>query len=311
MPVEFSCRHCGALVHIGDDATGKLAECRACGMFQPPPGGASDAPRPAPADPPPLASSAADLESESESGDVPRPADSGDNPYASPASAVPPPADRAEPSDARTGPAWEREGATLATLFATAQELLFSPSAFFSQMRREGSSGRPLNFAISGALVGVGLWSASWFAFTLISLTLQHKLPVGRMATAGPRELGEMQGMMICDACFAFVLLAFAVAIQTACLSLLLHLTLLFLGAANYSFQTTFRVVAYAVGAAMLSSAVPLCGLYFAFPMQLVYIGIGLKKVQEIETATAVAAMFLPTILCGGGILTLVFASGT
>jgi hypothetical protein len=66
-------------------------------------------------------------------------------------------------------------------------------------------------------------------------------------------------------------------------------------------------VVAYSVGATMLIGLLPFCGVYLLFPVQLVFIGIGLARAQEASGGAAAAAVVLPVFVCCGAYFALIF----
>lgn len=222
--------------------------------------------------------------------------DSG-NPYAAPHAAGAPFGAERRARGPRRGPPWERDGASLASFFATVRDFFLSPLEFFSQMRREGGLWPPLGFAAAGSLIGSLMFMTYWLIYTLL-------LPNGPLdeIPADPAErIGYILGMFFTCSCCSGVISPLIVLCYTFCSSALVHLTLLMLGSATCSFETTFRVGAYATGCTMLISIVPLCGFYLAFFVQLAYLAIGLKRAHEITAGAAAAAVLLPTMLCGGG----------
>jgi hypothetical protein len=77
----------------------------------------------------------------------------------------------------------------------------------------------------------------------------------------------------------------------------ILHVFLLLLSGAASGFEATFRVVAYAEGAAILN-VLPICGGLFAGLYMPVLWVIGLKEAHQISYGKAVAAVLLPFLLC-------------
>lgn len=76
------------------------------------------------------------------------------------------------------------------------------------------------------------------------------------------------------------------------------HLCLMLFGGATRSFETTFRVNAYAVGAAYLFCLVPMCGGLVAFVYLIVLLTIGLARAHQTTTGKALMAVLAPFILC-------------
>jgi hypothetical protein len=54
----------------------------------------------------------------------------------------------------RSGPPWEREGASPGSFFTTIKEILLGAPTAFSNMRLDGGLGAPLGFAVIGGLIG-------------------------------------------------------------------------------------------------------------------------------------------------------------
>lgn len=297
MPIEFRCSQCGKRLRVPDNAAGRQAKCPECANVQGVPGPLPAAPAaPAGVETAPLGDS---LWQEALPG--PSFADAG-NPYAAPQAAGMPFAAERRSSGPRLGPPWERDGASLPSFFATVRDFYLSPFRFFSQMRREGGPWSPLGFAAAGSLIGCLMFMSSWFAVTL----LQPNGPLDEFPADPAEQAGYILGMLFAYCCCSAVASPLLVLCSMFCCSALVHATLLMLGAATFSFETTFRVVAYAVGCTMLISLVPLCGFYVSFLAQLAYVGIGLKLAHEISGGAAAAAVLLPTILCGGGFFALV-----
>ena len=88
----------------------------------------------------------------------------------------------------------------------------------------------------------------------------------------------------------------------------MLHLGLMICGGAKQPFETTFRTYCYAQGSASVLQIVPVCGAMASGIWALVCLCIGLSKTQEISVGKAVLAVFLPMIVCCGGLF-LVFGA--
>jgi hypothetical protein len=96
----------------------------------------------------------------------------------------------------------------------------------------------------------------------------------------------------------------------------ILHLCLMLVGGAKRSFETTFRVVSYAVGSTnpiaiipfcggAVAMIIPFCGGAVAMIWNIVLECIGLAKAHETTSGKAVLAVFLPLIVCCGGLILL------
>jgi hypothetical protein len=90
----------------------------------------------------------------------------------------------------------------------------------------------------------------------------------------------------------------------------IVHLCLMIVGGANQPFETTFRVVAFSQGSAGPLQIVPLCGGLISGVWALVCNCIGLARAHETDTGRAVLAVFLPLIVCCGGLLLILFMFG-
>ncbi|MEX0711339.1 MAG: YIP1 family protein [Pirellulales bacterium] len=277
MPIEFRCHQCGKLLRTADDTAGKQAKCPSCGAIQSipyasDPGGDSDAlSRP----PPPVANPFAAAHSPSTGLDA-------DNPYASPM--YPPAPHRAAFEDyPRSGPPWERDGASIGSFMATLRLAYGSINGFFSSMRREGGIGWPFGFALAGAVVGfMGFWLLTLTPLLLLSDDVDSPAPL------------EFLMMSVCG----FVLLPFMVVMHTLWWSGLLHLSLMLIGGAREGFETTYRVVAYSVGSVAPLFLIPLCGLHVAAIAQLVFFGVGVTYAHEISGGKGALAVLLPPLTC-------------
>jgi hypothetical protein len=73
---------------------------------------------------------------------------------------------------------------------------------------------------------------------------------------------------------------------------------LVMLGAANFPYETTFRVVAYTMGATYLLQLIPLCGGLIALVVMIVFTIIGLANAHETSGGKAAAAVLLTYLLC-------------
>jgi hypothetical protein len=80
--------------------------------------------------------------------------------------------------------------------------------------------------------------------------------------------------------------------------SAIYHVMLMLLGAARRPFETTIRVVAYAMGATSLLQIVPVCGGIIAGVWAIVASVIGLAQSHEIPTGKAAAAVLIPIVVC-------------
>lgn len=218
-----------------------------------------------------------------------RPAAAVPNPYQTPqagAAAQPLPE-----SDPRSGPPWERRGASLGSFWETARDTLFNSPRLFASLRREGGLGAPSGFAIAGSLVAIVSTLAQLFVLLLIGITVP-----GEQAN---EPVTALMGYVIISGC-SLGLGPLLIVAMTFLYAAIYHLLLSIVGGANHSFEATFRVVAYVHGASYVTYIVPCFGGVGAFFAMLVLTIIGLVKVQETTAWQACAAVLPPAVLCCG-----------
>jgi hypothetical protein len=200
----------------------------------------------------------------------------------------------------RSGLPWEhrQERGFFNAFIETLVLVLMKPAEAFTTMRREGGLGELLIYALIGGCVG-GLVSF------LFSMGLQS---VGLFADRHD-TFGAMAGMGIGSAAF-IVLLPLFVVIGLFIGSAIVHLCLMIVGGANQSFETTFRVLAFTQGSTGPLQMIPICGGLISGVWALVCNCIGLARAHETDTGRAVLAVFLPLIVCCGGVLLIALMFG-
>ena len=203
------------------------------------------------------------------------------------------------PASARTGLPWEhrQERGFVNAFIETLAMVLTKPDLAFRMMKTEGGFGEPLLYAIIGGGIGVVVW----FVFSLI---------LNSVGVFNTREtgFGPMVGMSV-----SFVMLVWrlvAVAVAPFIFGGLVHLSLMLVGGANKSFETTFRVVSFSQGSTAPLQLVPCCGGFVALVWCLVANCIGVARAHGIDTGRATLAVLLPVIVCCGGGLLLLFVFG-
>jgi hypothetical protein len=205
-----------------------------------------------------------------------------------------------EAADPRSGLPWDhrQERGFFNAFVETLVMVLTKPGEAFTAMKREGGLGEPLIYALIGGCVG----GAVSFLF---SLGLQS---FGLFADRHD-TFGAMAGMGIGSVAF-IVLLPLLIVIGLFIGSAIVHLCLMIVGGANHSFETTFRVLAFSQGSTGPLQMVPICGGVIAGVWALVCNCIGLARAHETDTGRAVLAIFLPLIVCCGGIFLIAFMFG-
>jgi hypothetical protein len=199
-----------------------------------------------------------------------------------------------------TGLPWEnRAGRGMAGAFIeTVQMVLTKPDAAFRSMRPEGGLADPIIYVLIGGCLGGAVAFLYSFGFQSIGM-------MGERHNA----LGYMVGMGAGSA-FLIVLLPLMILIGLFIGSAIVHLCLMIVGGANKSFETTLRVLAFSQGSTGLLQIVPVCGGLIAFIWGLVTNCIGLARAHQTDTGRAVLAVFLPLIVCCGGIITVALMLG-
>jgi hypothetical protein len=197
----------------------------------------------------------------------------------------------------RSGLPWEhrQERGFFNAFVETLVMVLTKPGEAFAVMKREGGLGEPLIYALIGGCLG-GIVSL------LFSMGLQS---VGFFADRHDM-FGAMGGMGAGSAAF-IVLIPLFVVIGLFIGSAIVHLCLMIVGGANQSFETTFRVLAFSQGSTGPLQMIPVCGGLISGVWALVCSCIGLARAHDTDTGRAVLAVFLPLILCCGGLMLILF----
>ncbi|PYK13402.1 MAG: hypothetical protein DME65_02145 [Verrucomicrobia bacterium] len=219
------------------------------------------------------------------------------------APAAPPPQVGADATSAvagsRTGLPWEerRERGLFNAFVETVITVLTKPGEAFTVMKREGGLGEPLIYALIGGCLG-GIVSI------LFSLGLQS---VGFFANRHD-TFSAMTGMG--GSAMFIVLVPLFIVMGLFIGSAIVHVCLMIVGGANHSFETTFRVIAFSQGSTGPLQMIPICGGVIAGVWALVCNCIGLARAHETDTGRAVLAIFLPLIVCCGGVLLIALMFG-
>lgn len=213
------------------------------------------------------------------------------------AAAAPTPSPGVQLLQPRSGLPWEhRETRGLFNAFAdTLAMILSKPSTAFSVMRTEGGFGGPLLFAVIGGGIGA-----------IVAFILMLGASSFGMLSTRHDAMGAMLGMTVSWAGFIgrLVMVAIAPFIWAA----LVHVSLMFLGGAKKSYETTFRVVAFAQGATAPLQLVPCCGGLVSLIWNIAANCIGIARAHEVDSGKATLAVLLPLIVCCGGGLFILFA---
>jgi phage FluMu protein Com len=318
-PIQFQCSSCQKLVRTPRAAAGKKGKCPHCGGVVHIPAASSSEPSAAQ---PGAAAPLSAWEGESEDdlfadlpaaeGQVPLEAGLlGDLSAGAPAGwSAAPAAKRATPRrkprrstkdhGPRNGLPWDRryyEG----KFWATTSTVLFSPNKAFSIMSREGGVGKPLGFAVGGHVLGtaalVGYWAlvqVGVFVIGMIQASQAQDFAVGDVVKAvGLLALGIGVVLIIAAAGAAA-----AAIIGSFVAAALHHLALMMMDAADFGFETTYRVIAYCQGAMGVLYVIPVLGPLLPVVAYPVIAILGLCAAQETTVGRAAAAVLIPIALC-------------
>ncbi len=205
-----------------------------------------------------------------------------------------------KPPALQNGPAWEHRSVSgfMAALVETIRAVLLEPGNTFATMRQAGGLGAPLFFyVIVGTICGlVGVFYQAVFS-SMQSADAAAENPAAAF-------VGTTLGVGL-----VIMLLPVFLVVAAFVSSALTHLALMIVGGARRPFEATFRVVCYANGSTSVLQLLPICGGILASVWGLVLMVIGLSRVHGIGKGRAAVAVFLPTIICCGFVLAVVFAA--
>lgn len=210
---------------------------------------------------------------------------------------VPPPTQAA--AAPRSGLPWDRrrELGLLKAFIETLQMMLGRPTEAFTVMKREGGLGEPLLYALIGGTFGAVVNLLYRFGFQLVA--------GGSFGSGSSERLfgsAAILGLLIVSPLIVIIILFLTAG--------LFHLCLMLVGGARQPFETTFRVVCFAAGSVNPLQVVPFCGGMVAGIWGLVLYCIGLARAHETDTGRAVLAVFLPLVVCCGGVVLLAILVG-
>lgn len=323
MAIEFRCTQCGKLLRTKDETAGKKAKCPECGtilaipMESQPAGGISELPTsPGPGNalfdelqPSPLPSPNPFAAGGTGAGPTfqPGPAAPGGmgppggsgvfNPYASPQFGGG--YQRQAQQGVRTGPPWERDGASFSSYIETVKQGFGQTAYFYSDMRREGFGPAFLLYMITsfvGALIGL----AYQFAMNALGFSLGA---LGGGGADGGAAFGAMMASSLVGAVIGLAIGMICSAIGIFLWSGIVHLFLMMFGGANYGYEATFRVIAYTQCVTAPLVLIPICGQFVQFICSLVFWIIGLSRIHDTSGGKAAGAVLLPFVVCCGAII--------
>jgi hypothetical protein len=179
----------------------------------------------------------------------------------------------------------------------TLQMVLSRPTVAFTAMKREGGLGEPLLYMLVGGSFGLVVYFIYSFVFQSFGIYGQRN-PIAHLVGMGVGWI------------FLLILTPVLIVIGTFINSAILHVCLMIVGGAKQTFETTFRVVCFSGGSVAPLMIVPLCGAFIVGIWEIVLRCIGLARAHETDTGRAVLAVFLPLVVCCGGVIFLAFLFG-
>lgn len=207
-----------------------------------------------------------------------------------------PPAQSVTP---RSGLPWDRraELGLFKAFIETLQMTLARPTVAFTAMKREGGLWEPLLYALIGGTFGTVANFVYRFGL--------HAVTGDTFSRAYGNGMFGSVGIL-----FLIIFSPFLVILGIFLAAGIIHLCLIMVGGARQPFETTFRVVCFTTGSVNPLQIVPFCGSLIAGVWGLVLYCIGLARAHETDTSRAVLAVFLPLVVCCGGVLLLVALVG-
>lgn len=196
------------------------------------------------------------------------------------------------------GTAWDREtkGGFVNAFLETFKTSLVKPVPFFEEAAKSSNVLRPWLYAViiyEIVFIAVAAYQLGFFA-------------VGMNFGSRPSGFSSIPGISL--GLFSLVVMAPVIATVGLFIGAALsHLCMMIVGAAKKDFTATFRVLCYS-SAPNILHVVPFVGAFVGAVWSLVLTIIGLKVVHETTYGKSALAVFLPTIVCCGGMI-LLFAA--
>jgi len=217
----------------------------------------------------------------------------------------PPPWPTEPPRADRDGPAWEwwpQLGFGRA-LLKTIGEVLGHPDETFGRARRVGGLRRPLAFLLLASVATRLLNFLLMLPFMplLRGIAQQAEGALRRSGLAVPygslSKAFNPATSVVADFFGLFVFYPLGLLIWIFLFAGLTHLFLVMYGGARYSFETTFRALAYAAGGCAVLALIPLCGTLVSTIALAIVGSIALARMHETDSWRAVLAILTPGIL--------------
>ncbi len=221
---------------------------------------------------------------------VPDPFGGGSAPNAGPYNPYAPPSASGVKTDDGMGLPWEAQGASFETFTSTIKLIMLEPDRAFQMMRQDNELTKSLSFAVTGIVVG-GILGMIW----QIPFQIFQAMAIGGQ--------GQNQGVVIAGGLIGMVI-GFFVGIVIAVISLffsslIMHLFLMLVGAANKEWAVTMRVYCWTSGAFPWMQVIPILGPLVMFFWQIAALVIGLSKAHETSVGKVILAIVLQIVVCG------------
>jgi hypothetical protein len=158
-------------------------------------------------------------------------------------------------------------------------------------MKREGGIGSPFLFWLVTAGVGA-------VVSQLYGLIIQGAMAGAQAAQAPSSQAAAILQMQTAMGASALFIGPIIMIIFLFLWAGLVHLCLMMLKGANQPFETTFRTMAYSLGATGVFSIIPMCGGYIAGIWGIVAMCIGLGPAHGTTTGKGVGATLLSLLFC-------------
>lgn len=183
---------------------------------------------------------------------------------------------------------WERKR-SFKSFKETVKLSLFKPQEFFHGLDQQGSGASYLGYAVLVAWPSTFIGQMAWLGLqALMMVTVSGG--EGEGVAAALMTFGFMAGLY-------FVMTPIGILMQVFFGGLIMHLCLKLVGGAQHGLETSMRTIAYAQSA-QIFNFVPLLGALVAWGWTLVLQIVGLKEMHETDYGRAVAAVFLPMLIC-------------
>lgn len=191
------------------------------------------------------------------------------------------------------GTAWDREtkGGYVNAFLETFKASLVKPVPFFEEVAKSSCVLKPWLYAIiiyEIMFIVVAAYQLGFFAIGMTSsVSSLPALSLGLISVVLMAPVIATTGLFIGAA--------------------LTHLCMMIVGAAKKDFMATFRVLCYS-SAPNILQVIPIVGAFVGAVWSIILTIVGLKVVHETTYGKSALAVFLPTIVCCGGMILLIAA---